>query len=76
MTSKPPAFLVLSAYCYAVREIAPGPQQSILLTLDRPLVLPKGRRESVLVLEQGPNKEPVRLLEPPAGATLRVRAVY
>lgn len=76
MTSHPSARLNLGAATYAVIEIEPGPLDSLRLTLDRPLSIPPRCREPVLMLAQGANREPVRLLEPPAGARVKVRAVY
>lgn len=67
--------LLIADQTFAVLRIEPGPLDRLYLTLDRAPQF-KARKEPVMILVDGPNREPVKLIEAAEGACLTVRRIY
>ncbi len=67
--------LIIADQTFAVLKIEEGTLQRLHLTLDRASQF-KPRKEPVMILVDGPNREPVKLIEAAAGARLTVRRIY
>ncbi len=67
--------LIIADQAFAVLKIEQGTLQRLHLTLDRAPTF-KPRKEPVMILVDGPNREPVKLIEAAEGARLLVRRIY
>jgi len=67
--------LIIADQTFAVLKIEEGSLQRMHLTLDRAPQF-KPRKEPVMILVDGPNREPVKLIEAAEGARLTVRRIY
>jgi len=67
--------LILAGQNFAVLKIEEGTLQRLHLTLDRAPQF-KARKEPVMILVDGSNREPVKLIEATEGARLLVRKIY
>ena len=72
----PPAELIIAGQTYAVLSQTTGPHGEICVTLDRAPVIDPRKREAVILLRQGRNREPLRLCSLPDGPWLRLRTIY
>jgi len=61
----------------SVLSLEPGPHGDICANVaSLPESIAGKLTERVLILRQGPNREPVRLVELPTGLQLRLRTIY
>ena len=74
----PAAQIIIAGEAYAVLTLTPAPGRpgEIHAVLDRSPFIDPRKREAVLMLHQGANREPMRLCSPPDGPRLRLRAIY
>lgn len=71
-----PTELIIAGQAYAVLALTTGPHGEICATLDRVPVIDPRKREAVVMLHQGKNREPLRLCSLPDGPHLRLRTIY
>jgi hypothetical protein len=67
--------LIIADQTFAVLMIEEGTLQRLCLTLDRAPQF-QSRKEPVMILVDGQNREPVKLIEIADGARLTVRRIY
>jgi hypothetical protein len=72
----PTTDLLIAGEWVPVVAVEGGQAGEVIVTLGRPPTARTLARELVVILRQGPNREPMRFAETPQGDRLRLRAIY